>query len=113
MRGVRQTVLDTVGNTPVVSLARLIRRDDVEILAKLDYLNPGGSAKDRSLARIIESAEQSGELQPGATIIESTSGNFGVAMALAGASRGYGVICIVDPKVTDVIDELIIRESAR
>jgi cysteine synthase len=106
------TVLDAVGRTPVVTLGRLNTRPDVEILVKLDYLNPAGSAKDRALVRMIEEAEASGELEPGATIIESTSGNFGVAMAMAGAVRGYRVICIVDPKITNVIEQMILSLGA-
>ncbi len=106
------TVLDVVGRTPMVRLQRLAERPDVEILAKLDYLNPGGSTKDRPLVRMVEEAEREGTLQPGATIIDSSSGNFAVAMAMAGAVRGYRVLCVVDPKLTEVVKRTLLALGA-
>ena len=106
------TVLDVIGRTPMVYLNRLSVRPDIEVLVKLDYLNPGGSTKDRPLARMVEEAEINGDLQPGSTIIDSSSGNFAVAMAMAGAVRGYPVICVVDPKLTEVIKSMLIALGA-
>ena len=106
------TVLDVIGRTPMVRLNRLSVRPDVEVLVKLDYLNPGGSTKDRPLARMVEEAEVNGDLKPGSTIIDSSSGNFAVAMAMAGAVRGYRVICVVDPKLTEVIKSMLIALGA-
>lgn len=106
------TVLDVVGRTPLVHLQRLTTRSDVEILAKLDYLNPGGSTKDRPLVRMVEEAEKEGTLQPGATIIDSSSGNFAIAMAMAGAVKGYPVVCVVDPKLTEVVQRMLLSLGA-
>ena len=112
MPGIYPSVLDAVGRTPLVRLGRLAERPDVEILAKLDYLNPGGSTKDRPLVRMVEEAEIHGDLKPGATIIDSSSGNFAIAMAMAGAVKGYRVICVVDPKLTDVIKRMLLSLGA-
>ena len=105
---IHPSILDAVGRTPMVRLRRLTERPDVEILAKLDYLNPGGSTKDRPLVRMVEEAELNGDLKPGTTIIDSSSGNFAVAMAMAGAAKGYRVICVVDPKLTEVIKRMLL-----
>ena len=112
MSTIVSTVLDAVGQTPLVRLRRLAERPDVEILAKLDFLNPGGSTKDRPLVRMVEEAELKGDLKPGATIIDSSSGNFAIAMAMAGAARGYPVICVVDPKLTEIIKRMLIALGA-
>ncbi|MEM8961573.1 MAG: cysteine synthase family protein [Acidobacteriota bacterium] len=103
---IASSVLDIVGQTPVVRLGRL-NSTEVEILCKLDFLNPGGSTKDRPLSQLVLEAEKTGELGPGSTIVDSSSGNFAVAMALAGAARGYRVICIVDPKLTEGIEQML------
>jgi cysteine synthase len=76
------TILDLVGNTPIVRLDRLSPPGGARILAKLEYLNPGGSVKDRIGLSMIEAAERDGRLQPGGTIVEPTSGNTGVGLAL-------------------------------
>lgn len=81
----------TVGNTPLVRLARTVP-ENVELLAKVEYFNPAGSVKDRIARQIIDAAEASGELKPGGTIVEGTSGNTGIALAMVGASRGYKVV---------------------
>ena len=93
-------LLETVGNTPVVQLRNLTKPHEGKLVVKLESANPGGSLKDRAAWNIIRRAEQEGKLRPGATIIESSSGNFGIALAMIGASRGYRVIAIVDPKIT-------------
>lgn len=106
------SVLEAVGNTPVVRLQNLTTRPDVEILAKLEFLNPSGSTKDRPFVRMLEEAEQNGEIGPGATIVDSSSGNFAMAMAMAGAAKGYRVICVVDPKLTETVKQMILSLGA-
>src|SRR5256884_6667304 len=86
------TVLDLVGGTPIVRLDRLSPRGHARILAKLEYLNPGGSVKDRIGLAMIEQAERDGKLKPGGTIVEPTSGNTGVGLAIAAAGKGYRCI---------------------
>ena len=87
-----KTALDLIGNTPVVRLRRLPGPDDAEIWGKLEALNPGGSIKDRICLSMIEAAERDGRLQPGATIIEPTSGNTGIGLALVAAIKGYHLV---------------------
>ena len=82
-------LLDTIGNTP---LARVPFDTPATVYAKLEYLNPGGSIKDRSALFMIEHAEKNGLLKPGGTIIEPSSGNQGIALAMIGAAKGYKVI---------------------
>jgi len=93
------TVLDLVGNSPLVRLQRLGREDGPALLAKLEYMNPGGSVKDRIALRMIEAAEEEGKLQPGGTIVEPTSGNTGVGLAIAAALKGYRCIFVMPDKV--------------
>jgi len=93
------TILDLVGATPVVRLQHLGRELGSTLLAKLEYLNPGGSNKDRIALSMIEDAERSGRLKPGGTIVEPTSGNTGVGLALAAAIKGYKLIFVVPDKV--------------
>jgi cysteine synthase A len=81
-----------IGRTPLVRLNRLTRGVDAQVVAKLEFYNPASSVKDRIGAAIIDAAEQSGELRPGGTIVEATSGNTGIALAMIGAARGYKVI---------------------
>jgi cystathionine beta-synthase len=92
-------LLDLIGNTPVVRLQNIGRELRSTLLAKLEYLNPGGSNKDRIALSMIERAEQSGKLKPGGTIVEPTSGNTGVGLALAAAIKGYKMIFVVPDKV--------------
>jgi len=84
------SLTDLIGRTPLLRLSNF--SPDCQILAKLEYFNPGGSAKDRVAARMIAEAEADGTLQPGATIIESTSGNTGIGLAWVGTAKGYRVI---------------------
>jgi cystathionine beta-synthase len=93
------TILDLIGNTPVVPLQRIGRELGCTLLAKLEYLSPGGSNKDRIGLRMIEAAERQGKLKPGGTIVEPTSGNTGVGLALAAAVKGYDLIFVVPDKV--------------
>jgi cysteine synthase A len=90
-----ESVLDLIGDTPLLHLNRFRPEGAGEIYAKLEFLNPGGSVKDRAALGMIEAAEASGRLEPGSTIIEPTAGNTGVGLALIGISRGYRVIMVV------------------
>ncbi len=92
-----QTLLNLVGNTPLITLNL---NSKAKILAKLEYLNPGGSIKDRSALFMVEKAEKEGILQPGGTIIEASSGNQGIALAMIGALKGYRVIITVPQKTS-------------
>jgi cystathionine beta-synthase len=99
------SVLELIGNTPLVKLDRTLDRPaDTSgplVLAKLEYLNPGGSVKDRIARRMIDAAEASGELQPGGTIVEPTSGNTGVGLALVAQQRGYKCVFVCPDKVSE------------
>lgn len=93
-----KSVADLVGNTPLVQLTRVTDGIAATVLAKVEYLNPGGSAKDRIARRIIDAAERDGLLRPGGTIVEPTSGNTGVGLALVALQRGYRMIFVVPDK---------------
>jgi cystathionine beta-synthase len=93
------SVLDLVGNTPLVRLNSVTRGFKPTILVKVEYFNPGGSAKDRIAVRIIDAAEREGKLKPGGTIVEPTSGNTGVGLALVAQQRGYRCVFVVPDKV--------------
>jgi cysteine synthase A len=86
---IAKSCLDIIGNTPAVRLNRIAGPDDAEVWGKLESLNPGGSIKDRICLSMVEAAERNGRLQPGATIIEPTSGNTGIGLALVSAIKGY------------------------
>ncbi|HSL66138.1 MAG TPA: cystathionine beta-synthase [Gaiellaceae bacterium] len=94
------TVLDLVGNTPIVRLDRIGRGLAPRLLAKLEYLNPGGSVKDRIGLAMIEAAERDGKLKPGGTIVEPTSGNTGVGLAIAAALKGYRCVFVMPDKMS-------------
>jgi cysteine synthase A len=86
------SILNSIGNTPLVQIQRLSPREEVRIWAKLEMMNPGGSVKDRIALSMIEAAEQDGRLEPNGTIVEPTSGNTGIGLALVGAVKGYHVV---------------------
>lgn len=86
------SLLDFIANTPLVRVQRLSPRADVHIWAKLEMMNPGGSVKDRIALNMVETAEREGLLKPGGTIVEPTSGNTGIGLALVGAVKGYPVV---------------------
>ena len=94
-----QSVADLVGNTPLVRLNHVAEGIDATVLAKVEYFNPGGSSKDRIAANILDAAEREGLLKPGGTIVEPTSGNTGVGLALVAQQRGYRCIFVVPDKV--------------
>jgi cystathionine beta-synthase len=97
---IHDTVLDLIGNTPLVALDRLARHVRPRILGKIEYLSPGGSVKDRIGIRMIEDAERQGLLRPGGTIVEPTSGNTGVGLAMAAAIKGYRCIFVMPDKMS-------------
>src|SRR5437588_9960274 len=94
------TILELVGATPIVRLEKLSPPGGAEILAKLEYLNPGGSVKDRIGLPMIEAAEREGKLRPGGTIVEPTSGNTGVGLAIAAAIKGYRCVFAMQDKMS-------------
>ena len=98
---VYDSVMETVGNTPLVKLNRIGAHTPATIYAKLEYMNPGGSVKDRVAFQIVEDAEASGELRPGGTIVEATSGNTGMGLALAAALRGYKCVFVMPDKMSE------------
>ena len=91
-------VLAAIGNTPLIRLSRIHPQGN--LVAKVEHMNPGGSVKERIAVAMIDAAEREGLLRPGGTIVEPTSGNTGVGLALVGAVRGYRVICTVPDKVS-------------
>ncbi len=95
------SVIDVIGNTPIVKLNKVCDLDNVNVYAKLEYVNPGGSIKDRIGWWMIEDAEKNGTLKPGGTIIEGTSGNTGVGLAIAAAIKGYRCVFILPDKMSE------------
>ena len=102
-----ESLLDLIGNTPLVRLHGTLDLPEGPaergplVLAKVEYLNPGGSVKDRIAARMIDAAEASGALQPGGTIVEPTSGNTGVGLAMVAQARGYQCVFVCPDKVSE------------
>src|SRR5206468_9302139 len=93
-------LLDLIGGTPLVELRRLSPRDSVKIYAKLEGQNPTGSIKDRVAKSMIEAAEASGDLQPGRELLEPTSGNTGISLALVTKLKGYPLTCVLPDNAT-------------
>jgi cystathionine beta-synthase len=104
-----ENVIEAVGNTPLVRLGRVERGEGIRarLLAKLEYLNPGGSVKDRPAVKMIEVAEKEGLLKPGGTLVEPTSGNTGAGLALAAAVKGYRCVCVMPDKVSQEKRDLL------
>lgn len=96
---IANNILELVGNTPLVRLNSVTDGIEASVFAKLEYLNPGGSSKDRIASRIIDAAEREGKLKPGGTIVEPTSGNTGVGLALVAQQRGYRCVFVLPDKV--------------
>jgi cystathionine beta-synthase len=99
--GVVESVLDTIGKTPLIKLNKVVGNAKATVLAKVEFFNPGGSVKDRIGIAIIEDAEKRGVLKPGGTIVEATSGNTGMGLALAAAVKGYKCIFVMPDKMSD------------
>jgi len=97
---VYDSVVGLIGNTPLVRLGTLARGLPAQVLAKVEYFNPGGSVKDRIAERMIDAAEASGELKPGGTIVEPTSGNTGIGLAIIAQQRGYRCVFVCPDKVS-------------
>jgi len=93
-----KNILETIGNTPLVKLNKIVKEVDALVLAKVETFNPGNSAKDRMALKMIEDAENDGRLKPGGTIIEGTSGNTGMGLALVATLKGYKLICVMADK---------------
>jgi cystathionine beta-synthase len=104
---IHESLVELIGNTPLVKLRRVSAGLAPTVLAKVEYFNPGGSVKDRIAVRMIDAAEQSGELPPGGTIVEPTSGNTGIGLAIVAQQRGYHCVFVCPDKVSkDKIDTL-------
>ncbi|NLL51388.1 MAG: cysteine synthase A [Peptococcaceae bacterium] len=101
---ITENVLDMIGNTPMVSLKKLT---GMNIFAKAEYLNPGGSIKDRVAKYMLEQAEKKGVLKPGMTIMEPTSGNTGIGLALAGVQKGYRVVIVMPENMSEERKKII------
>jgi cystathionine beta-synthase len=95
---INEDVIETIGNTPLIRLGRIHPAGN--LLAKVEYMNPGGSIKDRIGLAMVEAAEQAGLLQPGGTIVEPTSGNTGVGLAMVAALKGYKLVCTMPDKMS-------------
>src|ERR687892_215082 len=105
--------LAAVGDTPLVRLPRLSPSDEVRIWAKLEDRNPTGSVKDRPALHMIEQAEKDGRLQPGCTILEPTSGNTGISLAMAAKLKGYGLVCVMPENTSTERKQLLQAYGAR
>ena len=92
---IHDNIAGTIGNTPLVRLNRMVPEGAAEVLLKLDWFNPGGSVKDRIGLSMIEEAERRGELKPGMTIVEATSGNTGIGLAIVAAAKGYRLVIVM------------------
>jgi cysteine synthase A len=111
--GIADSALDLIGNTPMVRLARVVPPDAAEILGKMESLNPAGSVKDRIALSMIEAAEQAGELKPGDTIVEPTSGNTGIGLAMVAAVKGYKLILTMPEDMSVERRRLLTRFGAQ
>src|SRR5688572_16195865 len=93
-------ILSTIGNTPLVKLNKLVGPNDATVLVKCEFMNPGASIKDRMAVHILEKAERAGLLKPGGTIVENTSGNTGMGVAIAAAVKGYRCVFTMPDKMS-------------
>jgi len=98
---VADDITQLVGGTPLLKFRRIVPSGSADVFAKLEYLNPGGSIKDRAALGIIRKAEEQGMLQPGSTVVEATAGNTGIGLALIGVSRGYKVAFFVPQRMSE------------
>ena len=98
---IAENITELVGQTPMLHLRRLVAEGSADVYAKLEYMNPGGSIKDRAAIGMIQRAEAEGRLKPGGTIVEATAGNTGIGLALIGVNRGYRVIVCVPERFSE------------
>ncbi|MFL5853431.1 MAG: PLP-dependent cysteine synthase family protein, partial [Solirubrobacteraceae bacterium] len=98
--GIRESIIDAIGETPLVRLARLASGLKPQLVAKIEAMNPGGSIKDRVAVSLIDAAERDGRLRPGGTLIEPTSGNTGVGLAIVARLKNYRVIAVMPDKMS-------------
>ncbi|GAA1460592.1 PLP-dependent cysteine synthase family protein [Williamsia maris] len=98
--GVYESVADAIGNTPLVRLRGVTEGIEAAVYVKLEFLNPGGSVKDRAAVSMIDAAERDGSLRPGGTVVEGTSGNTGIGLTMVAAARGYRSIVVVPDKTS-------------
>src|SRR5262245_21076066 len=101
------SLLDSVGGTPLVGLPRLSPSPDVRLWAKLEDHNPTGSVKDRAALAMIQRAEKEGQLRPGCTLLEPTSGNTGISLAMAAKLRGYRLVCVMPANTSEERRQLL------
>jgi cystathionine beta-synthase len=113
MSKVYNSILETVGNTPIVALKNVTKGSPHQFFAKVEYFNPGGSIKDRVAISMIEEAEKRGDLKPGGTIVEATSGNTGVGLGLVAAVKGYKCVFVMPEKMSDEKRALLRAYGAR
>lgn len=110
---VARSPLELIGHTPVIRLNRLPGRNDAEVWAKLENYNPGGSVKDRICLAMVEAAERAGRLKPGSTIVEPTSGNTGIGLALVAAVKGYSLILTMPDTMSEERRSLLVAYGAK
>jgi cysteine synthase A len=110
---VAHSPLDLIGHTPVVRLNRIAGKDDAEIWAKLENFNPGGSVKDRICLAMVEAAEKAGRIKPGDTLVEPTSGNTGIGLALVAAVKGYNLILTMPDTMSEERRSLLVAYGAK
>ena len=110
---VREGFLGAIGNTPLIRLERASRETGCEILGKAEFLNPGGSVKDRAALAIVEDAEASGALKPGGTIVEPTSGNTGIGLAMVAAVKGYALVLVMPDSMSIERRRLMLAYGAK
>ena len=102
-----KNLAEAVGNTPLIRLNKVSESTGCEILGKAEFLNPGGSVKDRAALYMIRDAERAGRLKPGGTIVEGTAGNTGIGLALVGASLGYKTVIVIPETQSEEKKEMI------
>lgn len=107
------SILDLIGSTPVIKLRNMPGKDDAEVWGKLESMNPGGSVKDRICLSMIEAAERDGKLKPGGTIVEPTSGNTGIGLALVSAVKGYRLILTMPDTMSEERRSLLTAYGAK
>src|SRR5881397_264859 len=112
-RKIANTVLDLVGGTPLVRLNRVVQAGSAELLGKVESFNPAGSVKDRIALNMIEAAEREGRLKPGDTIVEPTSGNTGIGLAMVAAVKGYKLIVTMPEDMSLARRDLLARYGAQ